>query len=68
MTVHRLFQDLQERIDEEIAKRLAQSDRGVHRSLQRGVTWTYLTTDRHFGSSTDRLLRGLLRRRFLCCR
>ncbi len=60
--VDSLFQQLQARIDEEIPKRLAEAgEQGVDPS-QRGATWTYLTTDQPFGSWTERVMRGLVRK------
>jgi preprotein translocase subunit SecA len=60
--VHATFEELQARIDEEVAKRMAEPEgRGVE-PAQRGATWTYLTTDQPFGSATQRAFRGLLRK------
>jgi len=60
--VDSLFQQLETRIDEEIPKRLADAqEQGVDPS-QRGATWTYLTTDQPFGSWSERVMRGLVRR------
>jgi len=61
-TVDALFPQLEARIDEEIPKRLAEAqEQGVDPS-QRGATWTYLTTDQPFGSWSERVMRGLVRR------
>jgi len=56
------YRAMEERLDPEIAERLevAQST-GVDPS-QRGATWTYLTTDQPFGSATERIMRGLMRK------
>jgi preprotein translocase subunit SecA len=60
--VDSLFQQLEIRIVEEIPKRLADAqEQGVDPS-QRGATWTYLTTDQPFGSLTERVMRGMVRR------
>jgi len=60
--VDSLFTQLEARIDEEIPKRLAGAqDQGVDPS-QRGATWTYLTTDQPFGSMSERVMRGVVRR------
>ena len=60
--VDSLFTQLEIRIDEEIPKRLADAqEQGVDPS-QRGATWTYLTTDQPFGSLTERVMRGMVRR------
>jgi preprotein translocase subunit SecA len=62
LTVDRLFQELQPRIEEESTRRLAEAEaHGVH-PTQRGATWTYLTTDQPFGSVSERLLRGVMRK------
>jgi preprotein translocase subunit SecA len=34
----------------------------VHRGLERGATWTYLTTDQPFGTMGERIAKGLLRK------
>ena len=60
--VDSLFQQLEARIGEEIPKRLADAqEQGVDPS-QRGATWTYLTTDQPFGSLSERVMRGVVRR------
>jgi preprotein translocase subunit SecA len=61
-SVHAMFEELQPRIDEEVVKRVAQPDAGGADPSQRGATWTYLTTDQPFGSGTERVFRGLLRK------
>ncbi len=60
--VDSLFQQLEARIAEEIPKRLADAqEQGVDPS-QRGATWTYLTADQPFGSLSERVMRGVVRR------
>jgi preprotein translocase subunit SecA len=61
-TVDSLFQQLEIRIGEEIPKRLADAQEQNVDPSQRGATWTYLTTDQPFGSLTERVLRGMVRR------
>jgi preprotein translocase subunit SecA len=61
-SVHALFQELEAAIDEEIPKRLAEAQEGPNDPTQRGATWTYLTTDQPFGTGTERILRGLMRK------
>ena len=57
-----MFQELQIRLEEESARRLAEGEaHGVY-PTQRGATWTYLTTDQPFGSVSERLLRGVMRK------
>ena len=60
--VDSLFQQLETRIDEEIPKRLAEVQEQGADPLQRGATWTYLTTDQPFGSWSERIMRGVVRR------
>jgi preprotein translocase subunit SecA len=61
-TVHRLFENLQTRITEEIPKRLREAATHRRDPSHRGATWTYLSTDRPFGSLGERFLAGLLRK------
>jgi preprotein translocase subunit SecA len=57
---HAMFSQLEQAISEEIPARLeTRADDG--RALQRGATWTYLTTDQPFGSMTERVVRGIAR-------
>jgi preprotein translocase subunit SecA len=60
--VDSLFRQLETRIDREIPQRLADArERGLDPS-ERGATWTYLTTDQPFGSWSERVMRGWVRR------
>jgi preprotein translocase subunit SecA len=61
-SVHALFTQLEARIDEEIQGRLAEAEAGGLDPSQRGATWTYLTTDQPFGTATERIMRGLVRK------
>ena len=61
-TVHRLFENLQRRITEEIPKRLGEAATHNLDPSQRGATWTYLSTDRPFGSLGERIAAGLIRK------
>jgi preprotein translocase subunit SecA len=61
-SVDSLFPQLETRIDEEIPKRLAEAHEQGADPSQRGATWTYLTTDQPFGSWSERVMRGLVRR------
>ena len=61
-SVDAMYQDLLARIDEEIPRRLAEADAGGIDPAQRGATWTYLTTDQPFGTATERIMRGMMRR------
>jgi preprotein translocase subunit SecA len=60
--VDSLFQQLETRIDEEIPKRVAEAEEQGADPSQRGATWTYLTTDQPFGSWSERVMRGVVRR------
>jgi preprotein translocase subunit SecA len=60
--VDSLFQQLETRIDEEIPKRVAEAQEQGTDPSQRGATWTYLTTDQPFGSWSERVMRGVVRR------
>src|SRR5262249_42902114 len=56
-SVHALFDELQEKLPEEIERRLQDADASGFDPSQRGATWTYLTTDQPFGSLTERVLK-----------
>jgi len=58
-SVHALFVQMDDELDGEIAKHAGES--GLDPS-QRGATWTYLTTDQPFGTATERIMRGLVRK------
>jgi preprotein translocase subunit SecA len=60
--VDSLFQQLETRIDEEVPKRLAEAHEQGADPSERGATWTYLTTDQPFGSWSERVMRGVVRR------
>jgi preprotein translocase subunit SecA len=61
-TVHTLFEELEAGIPDEIARRLEQAEASGIDPTQRGATWTYLTTDQPFGSWTERIMRGVMRK------
>jgi len=61
-SVDSMFQELEARIEEEIPKRLAEAEAGGRAPTERGATWTYLTTDQPFGTATERILRGVVRK------
>ncbi len=61
-SVHRLFENLPRKIAEEIAMRLKEAEGHKIDPSQRGATWTYLTTERPFGSWGEFLVRGLFRK------
>ena len=61
--VHQLFQKLDVKIEEETAQRLTEAEANGVKYIERGATWTYLTSDQPFGTMTERILRGMLKRR-----
>jgi preprotein translocase subunit SecA len=62
VAVHASFEELQSRIGEEIPKRLAEAETSGIDPTERGATWTYLTTDQPFGSWSERVMRGIMRK------
>ncbi|MBV9772195.1 MAG: hypothetical protein JOZ32_21665, partial [Bryobacterales bacterium] len=61
-SVHSLFTQMEEQLDEEIARRPRDAESTGLDPSQRGATWTYLTTDQPFGTATERIMRGLVRK------
>jgi preprotein translocase subunit SecA len=59
--LHAMFGELQQTIDEEVALRLNAPDPSSAAFIDRGATWTYLTTDEPFGNMTERAMRGIVR-------
>jgi preprotein translocase subunit SecA len=57
-----LYRAMEERLEPEIAERLERAQSTGLDPSQRGATWTYLTTDQPFGSATERIMRGLMRK------
>ncbi|HEY6272911.1 MAG TPA: hypothetical protein VIX19_13095, partial [Terriglobales bacterium] len=64
VNVDSMFQDLESRLEKESEKRLGQAQISGALPKQRGATWTYLTTDQPFGTASDRLIRGMVPKRF----
>ena len=60
--VDAMYRELEEGLDAQIAERIEAARETGSDPLQRGATWTYLTTDRPFGDATERVLRGLTRK------
>jgi len=58
---HKLFRRLEERISEEIPKRMAEVRATGIDPSQRSATWTYLTTDQLFDPPNERFAKGLAR-------
>jgi len=61
-TVDQEFEQLKQKIEEEIERRLEEAGRTGISPSQRGATWTYLTTDQPFGSVSERLIKGMLQK------
>ena len=59
--LHAMFEELQRTIDDEIVARLNAPDASSTDQIDRGATWTYLTTDEPFGTMTERVMKGLVR-------
>jgi preprotein translocase subunit SecA len=59
-TVHQMFEEFERSIDEEILKRVAETRASGLSPMERGATWTYLTTDQPFGSMQERFIRGMV--------
>jgi len=59
--VERIYADLHQRLEEEVAEAC---EKGVFADdkLERGATWTYLTTDQPFGTLSERFAQGVRRR------
>lgn len=61
-SVHQLFEEMTARLPAEVARRLEEAEAGGIDPTQRGATWTYLTTDQPFGSWSERIIRGMVRK------
>jgi preprotein translocase subunit SecA len=61
-SVHAIFTELEEELEAQIDTRLEAAEMSGVDPSQRGATWTYLTTDQPFGTATERLMRGLVRK------
>lgn|GEM_PF-740453 len=59
-TVHQMFEVFERSIDEEMLKRAAETQASGLGPMERGATWTYLTTDQPFGSMQERFIRGMI--------
>jgi preprotein translocase subunit SecA len=59
-TVHQMFEEFELTIDEEILKRVAEAQASGLSPMERGATWTYLTTDQPFGTMQERFMRGMI--------
>jgi preprotein translocase subunit SecA len=61
-SVHAIFTRVEEELNAEIATRLEAAETSGIDPTERGATWTYLTTDQPFGTATERIMRGLVRK------
>ncbi|MBV9266783.1 MAG: hypothetical protein JO061_11500, partial [Acidobacteriaceae bacterium] len=68
--VQDIYSDFCSSLENEIAQTFATAEvrnGGLHfrnrERIERGATWTYITTDQPFGTLTERIMKGLLRRR-----
>ena len=59
-TVHQMFEQFEQNIDEEILKRVTETQASGLSPKERGATWTYLTTDQPFGTMQERFIRGMV--------
>jgi protein-S-isoprenylcysteine O-methyltransferase Ste14 len=55
-----MFEEFERSINEEILKRVAETRASGLSPMERGATWTYLTTDQPFGSMQERFIRGMI--------
>lgn len=60
--IDRMFCELMETLQPEIERRLENARAEGVDPAQRGATWTYLTTDTPFGSFSDRIRKGIVRK------
>jgi preprotein translocase subunit SecA len=65
-----IFEDFQQTLEESVAEAFATAtvqDGAIEfvntERLERGATWTYVTTDQPFGTLTERIMKGLLKKR-----
>jgi SecA DEAD-like domain len=61
LPIDAMFGELQRTMASEIPARLATPEAIEATPMERGTTWTYLTTDEPFGSMSARIMRGLVR-------
>lgn len=61
-TVDTMYREMEDCLEEAIQERMEEAREGRVDPTQRSATWTYLTTDQPFGTWTERVIRGMLRR------
>jgi len=57
-----MFRQMMDMLEDEIARRTEEAKTLGTDPRQRGATWTYLTTDNPFGSLSDRIRKGVVRK------
>ena len=60
--VDSMYHEMETTLEDAIAERIEEAREGRVDPSGRGATWTYLTTDRPFGTWTERVFRGLRRK------
>lgn len=61
--LHQAFVQMEASLPAEIERRVAEAKLGVGPDPnERGAVWTYVTTDQPFGTMSERIIRGLIRR------
>ena len=61
--IHQAFVEMETNLPSEIEKRISEAKAGIGPDPnERGAVWTYVTTDQPFGTRTERIVKGLLRR------
>jgi len=60
--IDNMFREMADMLDDEIARRTEEAKLLGTDPRQRGATWTYLTTDNPFGSLSDRIRKGIVRK------
>jgi preprotein translocase subunit SecA len=59
-TIHQMFEEFELTIDDEILNRVTKTQASGLSPMERGATWTYLTTDQPFGTMQERFMRGMV--------
>jgi preprotein translocase subunit SecA len=60
--IDRMFRELMDTLEPEMERRIEEARAEGIDPAQRGATWTYLTTDNPFGSLSDRIRKGIVRK------
>jgi preprotein translocase subunit SecA len=62
VTVDQWFQELENSLEDEIARRVAEAETGGFNPTDRGAVWTYITHDQAYESFYARTAKGLIRK------